>query len=172
MSVSTQSLDRVWCAFRASSDILSSSATIPKYRDYNVQGAPILAPGYVVDRMPSLHPEGLEKYVAPTFTFCALGPSNSIYLTVNNTSIPQYPLSFSDVAAYTSSNLQDGEYFPENLSMLEFATTRNVFCTRLNLPGAESARQISGLDTRNSSALLKLNTQGTLFPGRQCVVVQ
>ena len=192
MSVSTQSLDRVWVGFRPTSNIVSDVATTPKYRDYNTQGAPILAPGYVVGRMETVHTAGLEKYVPPAFTFCALGQSNSIYLSVNNTSIPQYPLSFSDVPAYTCSNLQEGEYFPEDLSMLEFATTRNVFCTRLNVPGAEGSRQISGLDTRNSSVLMKVNTQGSLFPGhtvdsmvfmectssmmvspgRQCVVVQ
>tara|TARA_R110002072_G_scaffold62530_5_gene156350 strand:+ start:4404 stop:5822 length:1419 start_codon:yes stop_codon:yes gene_type:complete len=192
MSVSTQSLDRVWVGFRPTSTISSTSTSIPKYKDYNVQNSPLLVPGYQENRVETVHATGLEKYVAPAFTFCALGQSNSIFLSINNTNVPQYPLPFAEVPAYTCSNLQDGEYFPEKLTMLEFATVRNVFCTRLNVPHAEGNRQISGLDTRNSNVLMKINTQGSLFtghtvdsmcfmectssmmvsPGRQCVVVQ
>ena len=162
--VSTQSLDRIWSAFRPSTS-LTGSATVPELRTHTAQGAPILVPGYVANAMLSRRSVTEEKYVSPAFCFTAPGPSTSYQLQINNAFIPQAPLVGAEVASYTAGNLPPHEYLPEELSMAEYLLTSNVACTRLNMINSEDNRIVSGLDTRNSNVMCSLNTTGTDYAG-------
>jgi len=162
--VSTQSLDRIWSAFRPSTT-LTGSATVPALRDHAALSAPLPVPGYVVSTMSSRHGTTQEKYVSPAFCFSATGPSMSYQLQVNNAFIPQAPLVGAEIASYTASNLPPHEYLPSQLSMAEYLLTSCVHCTRLNMINSEDNRIISGLDTRNSNVMCSLNTTGTAYAG-------
>lgn len=163
-SCSTQSLDRVWCGFRATYDG-TGSTTAPAYKSYLTQNSPIPVPGYLADACEARHGISKEKYTSAPFCFCCLGVANTIQLSINNASTPQYPLPISSLPSYTACNLPDGEYFNDEMTLIEFLGVANVMCTRLNIPGSEYRREISGLDTRSSSILMKLNTSGQQYAG-------
>ena len=162
--VSTQSLDRIWSAYRPSTTV-TGSATVPSIRSHTVQSAPLLVPGYIFSPMATKHGATKEKYVSPAFCFTAPGPSTSYQLQVNNAFIPQSPLTGAEVASYTASNLPPHEFLPGELTMAEYLLTSNVACTRLNMINSEDNRIISGLDTRNSNVMCSLNTTGTDYAG-------
>ena len=162
--VSTQSLDRIWSAFRPSTT-LTASADVPGLRDHAALSAPLPVPGYVVGAMRTRRSATEEKYVAPAFCFSATGPSMSYQLQVNNAFIPQAPLVGAEIASYTASNLPPHEFLPSELSMAEYLLTSCVHCTRLNMINSEDNRIISGLDTRNSNVMCSLNTAGTAYAG-------
>ena len=162
--VSTQSLDRIWSAFRPSSTV-TGTASIPTLRSHSVLSAPLPVPGYVVTPMTTKHGSSREKYIAPSFVFASPGPSTTYQLQINNSFIPQAALTGAEVASYTESNLPPHEKLPKELSMAEYLLTSNVACTRLNMINSEDNRIISGLDTRNSNVMCSLNTTGTDYAG-------
>jgi hypothetical protein len=162
--VSTQSLDRIWSAYRPSSTV-TGTASIPTLRSHSVLSAPLPAAGYVINPMATKHGATQEKYVAPSFVFSTLGPSTTYQLQINNAFIPQAPLTGPELASYTASNLPPHEMLPEELSMAEYMLTSNVACTRLNMINSEDNRIVSGLDCRNSNVMCSLNTTGTTYAG-------
>jgi len=162
--ISTQSLDRVWTAYRPSTTV-TGSATVPTMRAHTAQGPPLLVPGYVVNTASTRRGTTIEKYVGPSFAFSTLGPSTTFQMQINNAFIPQASLTGPELAAYTKSNLPPGEHFPDDLTMAEYELLSNVACTRLNMVGSETNRVISGLDTRNSNVMCSLNSTGSFFSG-------
>jgi hypothetical protein len=163
-SVSTQSLDRVWVGFRSTAN-LTITTTVPEYKSYLTQNSPIVVPGYLGGAAVSRHSSTQEKYTSAPFCFCNLGVNNTISLNINNAQMPQYQLPFAQLPAYTACNLPGDSYLPSDMTMAEYNGVANIFCTRLNVPGSEYRREISGLDTRSSSILMKCNTVGQLYPG-------
>ena len=162
--VSTQSLDRIWSAFRPSTT-LTGDDDVPSFRDHAALSAPLPVPGYKTIPMVTRRGTSMEKYVAPAFCFSATGPSMSYQLQVNNAFIPQAPLVGAEIASYTASNLPPHEFLPSELTMAEYLLTSCVHCTRLNMINSEDNRIISGLDTRNSNVMCSLNTAGTAYAG-------
>ena len=162
--VSTQSLDRIWSAFRPTTS-LTGSASVPELRDYTSISAPLLVPGYLGVPMTNRYGATKEKYVSPAYCFSALGSAMTYQLQINNAFIPQAPLTGAELASYTGSNLPPHEYLPDELNMAEYLLTSNVTCTRLNMVNSEDNRIISGLDCRNSNVMCSLNTTGTLYAG-------
>ena len=162
--ISTQSLDRVWSAYRPTSSV-NGSASVPTMRPHTVQGAPLLVPGYVVNPASTRRGTTIEKYVAPSFIFSTPGPSTTYQLQINNAFIPQAALTGPELASYTACNLPPHEYFPDDLTMAEYSLVSNVACTRLNMINSETNRVISGLDTRNSNVMCSLNSTGSFFAG-------
>jgi len=162
--VSTQSLDRIWSAYRPSATV-TGTASIPTLRAHSALSAPLPVAGYVVNPMRIKHGATKEKYVAPSFVFSTLGASTTYQLQINNAFIPQAPLVGAELASYTASNLPPHEYLPDDLTMAEYLLTSNVACTRLNMINSEDNRIVSGLDTRNSNVMCSLNSTGTQFAG-------
>ena len=162
--ISTQSLDRVWSAYRPTTNV-TGSATVPTMRSHTAQGPPLLVPGYVVNPASTRRGTTIEKYVAPSFAFSTLGPSTTYQLQINNAFIPQAALSGPELASYTARNLPPHEFFPDDLTMAEYELLSNVGCTRLNMINSEDNRVISGLDTRNSNVMCSLNSTGSNFAG-------
>tara|TARA_R110002126_G_scaffold532_4_gene3409 strand:- start:18 stop:1451 length:1434 start_codon:yes stop_codon:yes gene_type:complete len=162
--ISTQSLDRVWSAYRPTTNV-TGSATVPTMRSHTAQGPPLLVPGYVVNPATTRRGTTIEKYVSPSFAFSTLGPSTTYQLQINNAFIPQAALSGPELASYTACNLPPHEFFPDDLTMAEYELLSNVGCTRLNMINSEDNRVISGLDTRNSNVMCSLNSTGSNFAG-------
>ena len=162
--ISSQSIDRIWTAYRPSSNVVGT-ATIPTLRSHSTLSAPLPVPGYVTNPMATRNGTGKEKYVGPSFVFSNLGPSTTYQLQINNSFIPQAPLTGAEVAAYTSKQLPPGSEFPKDLSMAEYLLTSNVACTRLNMVGSELSRTLSGLDSRSSNVMCSLNSSGTSYAG-------
>ena len=162
--VSTQSLDRIWSAYRPSTTV-TGTASIPTLRSHSVLSAPLPVAGYIQSPMRTKRSATIEKYVAPSFVFSTLGPSTTYQLQINNAFIPQAPLTGPELASYTASNLPPHEMLPEELSMAEYMLSSNVACTRLNMINSEDNRIVSGLDCRNSNVMCSLNTTGTSYAG-------
>tara|TARA_R110000803_G_scaffold129070_2_gene196408 strand:+ start:2298 stop:3542 length:1245 start_codon:yes stop_codon:yes gene_type:complete len=166
-SVSTQSLDRVWVAFRAS--------------DYSTQGGAVRINGHkktgaFVDDvagqtaadidigMPDYDAGGVmgiadEKYTSKYFNFAedpASGANPSYQLQLNNAMLPQFKASAEDWWCISKNSIPHSIYEPKAKTLDQYKNNYFVMCARLNLPDSEAGREISGLDTRG------INLNGSL----------
>lgn len=146
-SVSTQSLDRVWIAFRDPA--------------YNTQGGAIRISGYKKDGegttgVPDYDSGGVlgtgeEKYTTKYFNFAedaASGQKPTYQLQLNNAMMPQFKATAEDWWCITKNSVPMSLYEPKVKTLDQYKNNYFVMCARLNLPDSEAGREISGLDTR------------------------
>lgn len=159
-TVSSQSLDRVWVCWRAS--------------DYNTVGAPIAISGhagapYVYDEKGTklgCHDMLTEKYKGKYFNFVApKGSSNTaggkggwkMQLSLNGAYMPQFPAAPAELYGISKNSLKDKG---GDISLDQYLKNYCVQCFRLNMPGSEKERVISGLDTRSVNLQGIVRTEG------------
>ena len=172
-TVATQSLDRIWSAWRADG--------------YNTQGAPQPVPGYstaaghtggadaaankaAILALPGLlsdyggmHGTGAqEKYLTKYQKFTEPGADGALkyQFQLNGAYYPQYPAGMEDMYQITKNSLPGSIKY--GLTKEQYRDVYFVQCIRLNMPDSEFSRTISGLDTRSVSLNGYVNTTGTL----------
>ena len=164
-SVSTQSLDRVWLAWR---DV-----------GYNTQSAPITIRGHkaaggftsatagvatAIDQgIPQYDVGGVldtnnEKYKGLYFTFVEPQDGARVQLQLNGAYMPQFPAFIGEQYGITRNSLQ-GARVAKDMSLDQYRNNYCVQCFRLNLPDSEYSRMICGLDTRSVNLQGVVNTQ-------------
>jgi hypothetical protein len=158
--VATQSLDRIWVCFRNTGQV-----------GLNRPAAPVR--GYRNAANVSEFPEHtmLERYLPAEFVLSLPDKNASYQLTLNGSQYPQLPASPDGWLAITENSLPPGHTLRRDLFRVEYLDQSAVLCARLNAPGAETVRSISGLDTRGVSLTGQLNTQNDASAGsQQCFV--
>lgn len=173
-TVATQSLDRIWTAWRADG--------------YNVLGPPQAVPGYstaagsvaaatagsptdaelnaVLTRLSAyggMHETGAqEKYLTKFQKFSEPGADGVLkyQFQLNGAYYPQYPASMEDMYQITKNSLPGPVKY--GLTKEQLRNSYFVQCIRLNMPDSEFSRTVSGLDTRSVSLNGYVNTTGTL----------
>ena len=173
-TVATQSLDRIWTAWRAS--------------DYNTLGAPQAVKGYSTaagaflagsggsptDAEINAHTEKLsgyggahgtgavEKYITKFQKFSEPGAADALkyQFQLNGAYYPQYPAGTEDMYQITKNSLPGPVKY--GMTKEQLRDSYFVQCVRLNMPDSEMSRTLSGLDTRSVSLNGYVNTTGTL----------
>ena len=154
-SVATQSLDRVWVAFRATT--------------YPDQGAPLIVAGYRDASTSNGTYLGMldtdrEKYVGKYYNFEEPAPITNgkvtYQLQLNGAYYPQFAATAEEMYAISKNSLL-GSYNAHNMSLEQYKDHYFVMCARLNMPESEFSRTFSGLDTRSVSLNGYFNTFNT-----------
>jgi hypothetical protein len=147
-NVATQSLDRVWVCFRNNANLGDHKPAVP-------------ARGYRSSANVSEFPEHtmLERWIPSEFVLSLPDKNATFQLTLNGTQYPQFPSSADGWLAITENSLPPGHKLRSDLFRAEYTDQCAVLCARLNAPGAETVRSISGLDTRGVSLTGQLSTQ-------------
>ncbi len=162
-TVATQSLDRIWTAWRADG--------------YNELGAPSAVPGYstaagivaeadivaALSDYGGMHGTGAqEKYLTKFQKFSEPGADGVLkyQFQLNGAYYPQYPASMEDMYQITKNSLPGPVKY--GLTKEQLRDSYFVQCVRLNMPDSEFSRTVSGLDTRSVSLNGYVNTTGTL----------
>jgi hypothetical protein len=110
-----------------------------------------------------------EKYVSAFFNYKAPFNVGDVtkatveqQLQLNSAYLPNYPGNFGDILQITKNSLpmQGGDYL-KNMTMSQYLHNYCIGCFRLNLPGSENLRVLSGLDSRNSNIAGIVKTTGT-----------
>ena len=169
-TVASQSLDRVWWAWRASA--FATQVAPIRVKGYKKKGAftssaTIAATntaGTVTQDIGLSEYLGLlntdkEKYVGTYYNFVEPGTSskNTYQLQLNGAYYPQFAATAEEM--YTISKHSTlGQYVEQNKSLHQYKNNYFVHCARLNMPESEFSRTISGLDTRSVSLNGYLNT--------------
>ena len=164
-TIATQSLDRIWMAWRASS-----------YNDVNQ--APHAIPGYstaagvvsstdditaLLSAYGGVHGTGAtEKYITEYQRFKEPGAVDALkyQLQLNGAMYPQFMAGTEDMYQITKNSLPGPVKY--GLTKEQLRDSYFVQCVRLNMPDSEMTRQLSGLDTRSVSLNGYVNTTGTL----------
>lgn len=169
-TVATQSLDRVWFAFRESA---FATQTAPKrVKGYKQKGAFVSTAavgdttqaGTILLDLGTSEYLGLlgtnkERYVGAFYNFVepATSSKNTYQLQLNGAYYPQFAATAEEM--YTISKHSTlGAYTEHNMSLHQYKNNFFVMCARLNMPESEFSRVISGLDTRSVSLNGYLNT--------------
>jgi hypothetical protein len=153
-SVATQSLDRVWMAYR--------------YKDYNHLEAPVRVAGHstalgiadlngqksdVFSTYGGRFGTGAtEKYISLFQTFAEPGDDDgkmTYQLQLNGAYYPQFAADTYTMYQITKNSLVGPVKY--DLTNEQYRTSNFVQCVRLNMPDSEFSRTISGLDTRSVS---------------------
>ncbi len=152
-SVATQSLDRVWVAFRD--------------KNYAVQAAPIRVKGYINNANTTgeylgMLDTGREKYVGSYYNFKepATNSKNTYQLQLNGAYYPQFAATAEEMYSISKHSML-GSYKESTKSLQQYKNNYFVMCARLNMPESEFSRTLSGLDTRSVSLNGYLNTFNT-----------
>ena len=173
-TVSTQSLDRVWVAWRKT--------------EFNIQAAPLIVNGYKkqggylnkainasyvapdVDLgLPQYDAGGVlgtnaEKYKSQYFNFKAPNETMLMQLQLNGAYMPQFSANLGELYGMTRNSLM-GARESKDMSLDQYLNNYCVQCFRLNLPDSEYSRSISGLDTRAVNLQGIVRTEGTATGG-------
>ena len=148
-TVATQSLDRIWCAWRGSD--ANDAAKPPVLVDNTGKAQPTDFP-YWLDE---------ERYVAPAYNFkqpsATTGSKVTYQLQLNGAYYPQYAAPDTDVFMI-SKHSTIGNYNKQEMTLPQYRNNYFVQCFRLNMPDSEYSRTISGLDSRAVSLNGYLNT--------------
>ena len=185
-TVASQSLDRVWWAWRASA--FATQVAPIRVKGYKQKGAFTSAasvaqpanvaqtadgPTVVLNATPAanitqdiglseylgLLDTDKEKYVGTYYNFVepATSSKNTYQLQLNGAYYPQFAATAEEM--YTISKHSTlGQYVEQNKSLQQYKSNYFVHCARLNMPESEFSRTISGLDTRSVSLNGYLNT--------------
>lgn len=169
-TVASQSLDRVWWAWRAAA--FATQAAPIRVKGYKQKGAFTSAAtiaatqtaGAVTQDIGLSEYLGLldtdrEKYVGTYYNFVepATSSKNTYQLQLNGAYYPQFAATAEEM--YTISKHSTlGQYVEQNKSLQQYKSNYFVNCARLNMPESEFSRTISGLDTRSVSLNGYLNT--------------
>ena len=165
-SVSTQSLDRVWLAWRNV--------------DYNAQYAPVAIGGHklqggftsptagaatLLDQgVPQYDVGGVletnsEKYKSVYFNFNEPLPGMKLQLQLNGAYMPQFSAYVEELYGMSRNSLPDS-YNATKMTLDQYKKNYCVQCFRLNMPDSEYSRLISGLDTRAVNLQGIVRTEG------------
>lgn len=172
-TVATQSLDRVWVAWRNT--------------EFNAQAAPIIVNGYKKQGayIPGLYATnaapatgtntdlGLpqydvggvlgtnsEKYKSQYFNFVAPAENMKMQLQLNGAYMPQFSANLGALYGITRNSLE-GARDAKEMSLDQYLNNYCVQCFRLNMPDSEYSRTISGLDTRAVNLQGVVRTENT-----------
>jgi len=175
-SVSTQSLDRVWVAWRSNDfDTQFCPISIDGYKlqgafitgsyqdDATAQGA--AASGTTVDLGLPQYDEGgvldtnKEKYKSRYFNFTKPDTNMTLQLQLNGAYMPQFPANLGELYGITKNSLPFKGL--KNVSFNQYLENYCIQCFRLNMPDSEYSRTISGLDTRAVNLQGVVKTSGT-----------
>jgi hypothetical protein len=154
-SVSTQSLDRVWVAWRSNGyDTQGGLVPIKGYKRTgafvsNAGGAfgggfDIGKPDYDVGGVLDTNS---EKYKSKYFNFTEASATFKAQLQLNGAYYPQFSATLGDLYGITKNSLM-GNRESKTMTLDQYANNYCVQCFRLNMPDSEYSRLISGLDTR------------------------
>jgi len=175
-TVATQSLDRLWMAWRLSSyntenqaphavpgystaagSFAAGTATSPTDAEINTLIGNLSDYGGV-------HGTGAtEKYITEYQRFKepnGTGAELKYQLQLNGAMYPQYMAGTEDMYQITKNSLPGPVKY--GLTKEQLSDSYFVQCVRLNMPDSEMTRQLSGLDTRSVSLNGYVNTTGTL----------
>ena len=149
-SVATQSLDRIWVAFRDTG--------------YATQGAPKIVAGYRNTAASTGEYKGMldtdrEKFLGKYYNFEEPTASTKMtyQLQLNGAYYPQFAATAEEMYAISKNSIL-GSYNEHNMSLEQYKGHYFVMCARLNMPESEFSRTLSGLDTRAVSLNGYLNT--------------
>ena len=172
-SLATQSLDRVWVAFRDSAYATQKAPL--RVKGYKLKGAftstatvaDTTAAGTITQDIGKSEYLGLldtekEKYVGAYYNFVepATSSKNTYQLQLNGAYYPQFAATAEEM--YTiSKNSTLGSYSEQFKSLQQYKNNYFVMCSRLNMPESEFSRTASGLDTRSVSLNGYFNTFNT-----------
>jgi hypothetical protein len=161
-SVSTQSLDRVWIVFRDPAYATQGGCVrINGYKksgafldDASGQTAADIDVGLSDYDIGGVLGMNEERYTSKYFNFKedpASGQKPTYQLQLNNAMLPQFKATAEDWWCITKNSVEMSMYEPKAKTLDQYKNNYFVLCARLNLPGSEDGREISGLDTRGIS---------------------
>ena len=172
VSVSTQSLDRIWTAFRATG-FATQGAPVPVTGGKQAlnkglaSAAATIVNSLGADPGRSVFPNGEERYVSKAFNFTeplAAGKASAmLQLQVNGVNMPQSAVTSAEAYAITKANVLGGSYHCEDkMSLSQYRDNFYVQClARLNISDGEYERNLSGLDARGGSSDITVTTSNT-----------
>ena len=148
-TVSTQSLDRVWVAWRSTGyDTQGGLVPINGYKRTGAAayvgaadfGKPDYDEGGVFDT-------NSEKYKSKYFNFTEASATFKAQLQLNGSYYPQFTATLGDLYAISKNSVL-GNRENKNMTLDQYANNYCVQCFRLNMPDSEYSRLLSGIDTR------------------------
>ncbi|AUD57342.1 Major Capsid Protein, partial [Pleurochrysis sp. Polinton-like virus] len=154
-SVSSQSLDRVWLAWRASS--YSTLGAPVKVAGYKGTGAFVSTtagqatnvdvgiPGYDAG---GTRYGGSERYIGKFFKFEEPGSGMKFQLQLNGSYYPQYLANSDEWLEISRNSIDSSSSHFRDMSPHQYKSDYYVQCVRLNFPHSEKLRMLSGLDCR------------------------
>ena len=178
-SVATQSLDRLWAAFRTPVFASQSAPTI--VAGYKRKGGVVSGVGTVdtaTGAFNNPHDAGLEmlpyfgfqeKYNARFYRFSVPRASNADDSAILDNTTYQWQLNGAPIPNFQatpdewytlSKQSAPGYYKNTDMPLVTYKYDYFVLCQRLNLPDSEYSRTLSGLDTRAVAISGYLNTTG------------
>jgi hypothetical protein len=169
-TVSCQSLDRVWVAWRKTT--FNAQAAPITVSGHKIQGGYLnnaINAGYVAPNVdigiPQYDSGGVldtnnEKYKSQYFNFVAPANDMKMQLQLNGAYMPQFSANLGELYGMTRNSLQ-GARDAKNMSLDQYLNNYCVQCFRLNMPDSEYSRSISGLDTRSVNLQGIVRTEGT-----------
>ena len=172
-TVATQSLDRVWMAWRLGTyNTQAAPHSIPGYStaaditggaDAAENAGAIVALAQDLSDYHGMHGTGAtEKYLTNHQRFSEPGADGDVkyQVVLNGAMYPQYQAGMEDMYQITKNSLPGPVKY--GLTKEQLLDSYFVQCVRLNMPDSEMTRQLSGLDTRSVSLNGYVNTTGTL----------
>ena len=171
-TVATQSLDRIWLAWR---DPSYSAVGAPQAIKGHSKAAGAFAAASagnptdaeingIIDTLSDYHgmhgTGATEKYITKYQKFSEPGAEGKIkyQLQLNGAMYPQYMADMEDMYQITKNSLPGPVKY--GLTKEQLRDSYFVQCVRLNMPDSEMTRQLSGLDTRSVSLNGYVNTTG------------
>lgn len=172
-NVASASFDRLWCVWRPTDYATFNAPVI--VNGYKIAGAftstttntPIATATETDIGLPQYDAGGVfdtnkEKYIAHYFNY-ALNKTDSnaeafFQLQVNSANIPAYRMNVPEVLAMTQNSV-DMIDRGHKLTLDQYKNNYFVNCYRFCLPESDFNRMASGLDTRNQSANIVINTE-------------
>lgn len=152
-SVSTQSLDRIWVV----------------HHNTNVDAiaAPVLCTGHASSAQAAHYNGDLHEVKLFTTPFIFTAPASSgwsVQCQINGSNFPNFPAGPHEAAVITKASVPNPDRV--RIGLNEYNGTSCVQCFRLNKPGSEDDRRISGLDTRGISlqGLLTITGKSSATP--------
>ena len=169
VAVSSQSVDRVWCAFRDTN--FSTQGGVIRVEGHKGHG------GYVSSTsggnndfdvgIPSYDYGGVlgtnsEKYVGKYFNMkegAAAGKKPTYQLQVGGAYVPQFKATAEEMLQISKSSVEEGE-MDKVMTLDQYKTNFFGFCVRFNLPNSEELREVSGLNTKGMALDMFINSDG------------
>lgn len=154
---STQSLDRVWVAWRSTG--YDTQGGLVPINGYKRTGASAYAGGEDLGK-PDYDEGGVlgtneEKYKSKYFNFTEASPTFKSQCQINGSYYPQFTATLGDLYGISKNSLL-GNRENKTMTLDQYANNYCVQCFRFNMPDSEYSRLISGLDTRS------VNLQGII----------
>lgn len=153
-SISSQSLDRVWVAWRPTGyDTQGGLVAVNGYKKSGAFTSATSGGGVTQDvGKPDYDIGGVldtnsEKYKSKYFNFKEASATFKAQLQLNGAYYPQFTATIGDLYGITKNSLM-GNRESKTMTLDQYKNNYCVQCFRLNMPDSEYSRLISGLDTR------------------------